>query len=113
MNTLKFNVFSGGYIEIDLDLCASCTSKACVKACNEHLSGHVLDLKNGFPSLRINSKEKYVRECTECLACELDCMIYGMGAIKICLPMPELDDYLSKQVVLAKFPRGLNGHFDR
>jgi len=96
MNTLKFNVFSGGYVEIDLEKCTSCSSKVCIDACNRHLSGHVLRLESDLPSLGLCSKDPYVRECTECLACELECMINGKMAVRIILPMPELDKYLSR-----------------
>jgi hypothetical protein len=96
MKWLEFNLRSKGCVKIDLDKCSTCSTHACIKACNAHLSGHVLVLKDGVPSLKPEyNKNAPVKECTECLACELDCLVYGKKAIKIALDMPELDNYVS------------------
>ena len=34
MAVMQFNVFSGGQVTFDLDLCTRCATKACLVACN-------------------------------------------------------------------------------
>jgi len=94
MSTLEFEVRSGGTIAIDLDKCRTCESKACVKICNSTGMGGILELKDGLPSLKPTLEEVKRGACTEDLACELDCQLYGNKAITVTLPLPELDEYL-------------------
>ena len=66
MAVMQFNVFSGGQVTFDLDVCTRCATKACVVACNA-------------PNL----------------ACELACMTDGIGGITFSLPMADLDTYIA------------------
>jgi NAD-dependent dihydropyrimidine dehydrogenase PreA subunit len=90
-NVFSFNVFSGGSVTFDLDVCAGCASKACVAACNAPNLACVLELKDDLPALRTTPEEAAKGACIECLACELACETDGVGGIEFSLPMPELD----------------------
>lgn len=94
MSMLEFEVRSGGTIRIDLDKCRACETKACVKICNSTGMGQILELKDGVPALKPALEEVKRGACTEDLACELDCELYGKKAIVITLPLPKLDEYL-------------------
>ena len=94
MSVLEFEVRSGGTIRIDLDKCRACETKACVKICNSIGMGQILKLKDGVPALKPTLEEVKRGACTEDLACELDCELYGKKAIVITLPLPKLDEYL-------------------
>ncbi len=94
MSVLEFEVRSGGTIRIDLDKCRACETKACVKICNSTGMGQILELKDGVPALKPTLEEVKRGACTEDLACELDCELYGKKAIVITLPLPKLDEYL-------------------
>lgn len=94
MSLLEFEVRSGGTIRIDLDKCRACETKACVKICNSIGMGQILELKDGVPALKPTLEEVKRGACTEDLACELDCELYGKKAIVITLPLPKLDEYL-------------------
>lgn len=94
MSVLEFEVRSGGTIRIDLDKCRACETKACVKICNSIGMGQILELKDGVPALKPTLEEVKRGACTEDLACELDCELYGKKAIVITLPLPKLDEYL-------------------
>jgi hypothetical protein len=48
-----------------------------------------------LPALKPTLEEVKRGACTEDLACELDCQLYGNKAIVITLPLPQLDDYLA------------------
>lgn len=95
MNQLAFNVFSGGTVTIDLDRCVSCTSKACVSACNVPNLGSALKLgSDGLPALAVTPERAAAGGCIECLACDLACTSDGLGALSFVLPTPETDAYL-------------------
>ena len=94
MSVLEFEVRSGGTIRIDLAKCKSCETKACVKVCNTTGMGQILELKDGVPALKPTLDEVKRGACTEDLACELDCQLYGKKAITVTLPLPQLDEYL-------------------
>lgn len=94
MSRLQFNVFSGGTVTIDHEICKSCASKACVPACNQPNLGSVLTLKDGLPALSVTQERAAQGGCIECLACDLACQIAGKGALTFDLPTPELDAYL-------------------
>jgi NAD-dependent dihydropyrimidine dehydrogenase PreA subunit len=95
MSVLEFEVRSGGTISIDLEKCTFCKTKACVKICNTTGMGQILELKDGLPALKPTLEEVKRGACTEDLACELDCQLYGNKAIVVTLPLPQLDEYLA------------------
>ena len=105
MSVLEFAVRSGGTITIDLDRCRSCETKACVKICNTTGMGEILELKDGLPALKPSLDEVKRGACTEDLACELDCQLYGKQAIVVSLPLPELDEYLENLTVRPTYER--------
>mgnify|MGYP000450988845 CR=1 FL=1 len=73
-------------ITIDYSKCiAPKCGFACVKACRLY-GRSILKIENGLPKL-ILSPEEVVRRDNECLACEINCMWYGGGAIKIDIPL--------------------------
>jgi len=51
-----------------------------------------LKLENGVPVLNISREEAAKGKCTECLACDVDCAVYGLGGGRVILPIPGLDD---------------------
>jgi NAD-dependent dihydropyrimidine dehydrogenase PreA subunit len=106
MSVLEFEVRSGGTIRIDLDRCRACETKACVKICNSTGMGQILELKDGVPALKPTLEEVKRGACTEDLACELDCELYGKKAIVITLPLPELDEYLEDLTETPTYLRG-------
>lgn len=93
---LVFEVFSGGTIKFDLEKCEDCKSKACVKFCESPNMGDVLMLSDGLPSLKKNADEVKKGACTECLGCELECILHGNNAITITLPVKNLDGSMLK-----------------
>ncbi len=106
MSVLEFEVRSGGTIKIDLDKCRSCVTKACVKICNTTGMGKILGLKDGVPALKPTLDEVKRGACTEDLACELDCELYGNKALVVSLPLPELDEYLAGLAEKPTYARG-------
>ncbi len=106
MSVLEFEVRSGGTISIDLEKCRSCETKACVKICSTTGMGQILELKDGLPALKPTLEEVKRGACTEDLACELDCRLYGNKAIVITLPLPQLDDYLAGLSERPTYMRG-------
>lgn len=76
---------------IDDSKCLDCKTKACIKACSLYDRG-ILRLRGGKPAiLMVPSEAK--RLGTECLACEYECWFRGLSAIRIEIPMPELDEF--------------------
>lgn len=102
--TFAFSVFSGGKVAFDLDTCASCSTKACVKACKAPNLACVLELKDDVPALRVSAEEAARGGCIECLACELACDLDGEGGITFSLPMPELDALLVEMAAQGVTP---------
>ena len=86
-------------VTIDDSVCPGCASKACVTACGRFGRG-VLKLKDGRPAILISPAE-LARGGTECLACEYECWFRGLSAIKIEIPMPELEDF-KRSLLTAK-----------
>ena len=85
-----------GKVIIDDNRCLDCDTYACVKACSHY--GRFLyriNLKTKKPELSYD-KDNLKRLCTECLACEQECFLRGLKAIKIILPMPELEEFRKK-----------------
>lgn len=97
MKPYSFEVFSGGNVTFDHEVCARCESKACVVVCNQPSLACVLALEGGVPVLRVTQAEAKRGACIECLACELDCQTKGLGGVSFSLPMPELDAHLAKR----------------
>ncbi len=87
--SLIFEVLSGGTIEIDLDRCKDCKNKVCVDVCSSQ--GDILALEDDVPVLKRTAEEVKKGACTECLGCELECLLYGNNAIKIILPVKYID----------------------
>lgn len=92
--TLRFNVHSGGSVDIDLSQCSDCETKACVGVCGEQGGPLRLDEAQGVPMLRWTRDETERSGCVECLGCELACDLVGRQAITITLPIKSLDEYL-------------------
>lgn len=86
---LVFEVLSGGTVEIDLEQCNRCDSKVCINVCSSQ--GDILTLKDGVPALKRTAEEVKKGACTECLGCELDCLLHGKNAINITLPVKSID----------------------
>ncbi len=86
---LVFDVFSGGSITIDLEKCKNCKTKLCINTCSSQ--GDILKLVDGVPALKRSEEDVKRGACTECLGCELDCLLYGENAIKITLPVKYVD----------------------
>ncbi|MBU0571433.1 MAG: hypothetical protein KJ995_04155 [Candidatus Omnitrophica bacterium] len=89
VKNFKLVLFSGGNISIDYSKCRDCESKACTKFCQSSTLEPVLKIENGIPVTTDSSKIEKKNWCTECLACELNCGLYGKGAIRIELPLGE------------------------
>ncbi len=78
-------------VTIDDSVCGECTTKACVTACRIYGRG-ILTLREGKPTILLTASEA-ARAGTECLACEHECLLRGLHALKINVPMPELDKF--------------------
>lgn len=78
-------------VTIDDSKCGDCRTKACIRACGLYSRG-LLRLKDGKPTLLVSASE-IARVGTECLGCEYECRFHGAGAIRIYVPMPELDEF--------------------
>jgi succinyl-CoA synthetase beta subunit len=89
----SFETFTGKII-IDHDKCMSCKSKICIEACIPK----ILKLENGKAILNISLEEAKKGGCTECLACELECLDRGNKAINIELPIPGLEEYKKGEI---------------
>lgn len=81
-----------GKICIDLELCKTCPTKACVAACAAGI------FKADGDVIALNKPAESVKKglCTETMACQLECSLKGKGALKIVLSMPEYDAYIRK-----------------
>lgn len=77
-------------VNIDRTKCPKCRTKACLKGCSLYDRG-LLIIKGGLPTLREGSNPE--REGTECLACEEECRIRGLGVITIDAPVEGLDEF--------------------
>jgi hypothetical protein len=78
-------------VSIDDSKCPECKTKACIKACSLYSRG-ILRLRGGKPML-LGGLNDAKRRGTECLGCEFECWFRGLNAIKIEIPMPELDEF--------------------
>ena len=85
----SFETVTGGTVTFDHAVCAACESKVCVKEC----ARQILTLNDeGLPVLNITPEEAKKGRCVECLACEVDCLLYGAGGGCVELPIPGLDE---------------------
>lgn len=76
-----------GSITYDHALCTECETKVCVRDCVPQ----ILKLEDGKPVLAITTEEAKKGKCTECLACEIECLFHGNGGSIISLPIPGLE----------------------
>ena len=83
-------------VSIDTDKCPDCESKACIAACRNYARG-ILELRDGVPSVDHLDAEGVKRGGTECLACEYECRLRGLGAIAIEVPIQGLPEYLARR----------------
>ena len=83
----SFETVTGGTVTFDHSICATCESKVCIQEC----ARHILSLDQGLPVLNISREEAARGRCVECLACEVDCLLYGAGGGHVELPIPGLD----------------------
>ena len=83
----SFETVTGGTVSYDHAICATCESKVCIQACGRQ----ILKLNDaGCPVLNITIEEAKKGRCSECLGCEVDCLLYGAGGGHVALPIPEL-----------------------
>lgn len=83
-----FETVTGGTVTYDHAICATCESKVCIKAC----ARQILALNDvGLPVLNITPEAAKKGQCVECLACEVDCLLYGAGGGHVALPIPGLE----------------------
>jgi len=94
VKTLRFKVYSGGAVSIDLARCVECPTKACVGVCRTQGGPLVLDAERGVPAVHLTPAEIERGACVECLGCELDCSLHGLGALSIDLPLAGFEAYL-------------------
>ena len=80
-----------GTIVYDHKVCRDCESKICVETCVPQ----ILKLEDGKPVLKISREDAKGGQCTECLACEVECRVGGKGGGRVMLPIPGLDEYRS------------------
>ena len=84
----RFETITDGTVMYDHAVCVDCESKACIEACVPQ----ILELNDaGAPVLNISREEAKKGGCIECLACEVDCFLYGAGGGHIALPIPGLE----------------------
>jgi NAD-dependent dihydropyrimidine dehydrogenase PreA subunit len=91
---LRFRVFSGGAVTIDLGRCDGCPSQACVTVCRSQGGPLVWDEERRAPALGMSMPEIERGGCVECVGCELDCQLHGLGALAIDLPIDGFETYL-------------------
>ncbi len=86
----RFATVTGGTVTYDHAVCAACESKVCVKECVPR----ILTLnEEGLPVLNITPEEAKKGRCSECLACEVECLFHGAGGGYVHLPIPGLEEY--------------------
>jgi succinyl-CoA synthetase beta subunit len=84
----SFETVTGGTVTYDHAVCATCASKVCVQECVPQ----ILSLNDaGLPVLNIAPEEAQKGRCSECLACEVECLFHGAGGGYVHLPIPGLD----------------------
>jgi len=84
----SFDTVTGGTVTYDHAVCATCENKVCVKECVRN----ILTLnEEGLPVLNISPEDAKKGRCSECLACEIECLFHGAGGGYVHLPIPGLD----------------------
>lgn len=91
---LEFTTMAGATIRFDLKKCDECETKACIEADHLPFLGPVLELRDGRPALMWDRAEIKRGKCTDCVACELACMLDGNGGVSITYAIPKLDEFL-------------------
>ncbi len=76
-----------GTITYDHAACRRCESRICIKECVPQ----ILKEENGVPVLAISREEAARGKCTECLACETECVLRGNKGAFIELPIEGLE----------------------
>jgi len=104
-NWLKFTVFSGGTVTINLARCEGCQTKPCLEVCRIQGGPLVLDPASGLPTLRVSLAEIERGACVECLGCELGCELHGKGALTIELPLAGFDEYIRSRTGMLIYRR--------
>lgn len=94
---LSFQLFSGGSIRIDRQACLSCKTQACVRHCVSSTLDPVLKIEKGVPVLSRSDVRPESGWCVECLACELDCGLYGRRAVQIIFDEPMEDNHVDSR----------------
>lgn len=85
-----FETVTGGTVTYDHAICATCESKVCIEAC----AMKILKLDDaGCPVLNITPADAKKGRCSECLGCEVDCLLYGAGGGHVALPIPGMESY--------------------
>jgi succinyl-CoA synthetase beta subunit len=85
----RFETVTGGTVTYDHAVCAACESKVCVQEC----APKILQLnEQGCPVLNISAEDARKGRCSECLACEVECLFQGAGGGYVHLPIPGLDE---------------------
>ncbi|HFE62863.1 MAG TPA: succinyl-CoA synthetase subunit beta [Caldithrix sp.] len=90
-NLYRFATLTGEVV-FDHDLCATCESKICVEKCVPQ----ILKIEDGKPVLNISPEEAKKGKCTECLACEVECLAHGNKGGFVDLPIAGLPEYREK-----------------
>jgi succinyl-CoA synthetase beta subunit len=86
----RFETVTGGTVTYDHAVCATCESKICVQEC----ARQILSLNEaGLPVLNITPEEAKKGGCSECLACEVECLFQGAGGGYVELPIQGLQAY--------------------
>ncbi len=87
-NVYTFKTVTKGTVTYDHAICADCETKVCVEACVPQ----ILTLnEDGAPMLNISREAAKKGGCIECLACEVDCFLYGAGGGYVELPIPGIE----------------------
>jgi succinyl-CoA synthetase beta subunit len=81
-----FETVTGGVVTLDHARCRECASKVCVT----HCAPQILTIKNEVPVLNISRETARRGDCTECLACEVECYFEGNRGGYVYLPIPEV-----------------------
>jgi len=85
----QFKTVTGGSVTYDYAACRECENQVCIQAC----APQILELAEGLPRLKITIEAASKGGCTECLACQVDCLLDGAGGGYVHLPIPGLDEH--------------------
>ncbi|MCP4726196.1 MAG: succinyl-CoA synthetase subunit beta [bacterium] len=76
-----------GKVQFDYKACAECKDRVCVDACDPS----ILKFEDEKPVLAIDAADAKKGKCTECLGCELECMMKGNKGCFVHLPIENLE----------------------